>query len=111
LTVGSGPRPEEFTFPFAEARAALVAIDDAVAALRELVDVHERAVAEVRVGFAGQTRVGFDRGFDDLIGRVRASASALEAQRDELEADLATARRRREQQLDAIAAWERAVAP
>lgn len=109
MAVHPGPRPEEFDFPFAQAAAALGAIEDAAAALADMVSAHERAVTDVRVNFAGQTRDGFDQGFAQLVDRARTAVMALETQRDQLEDDIAAARLRRDQQLDAIADWGRAV--
>jgi hypothetical protein len=109
MTAHPGPRPPEFDFPFVEAVAVLGAIDDALGALADVIGAHEWAAADVRVNFAGQTRDGFDQGFAQLMDRARAAATALAVQRDQVEADIAVARRRRDQQLDAIADWGRAL--
>lgn len=104
-----GPRPEEFRFPFDEAEDALAAIEDAGAEVRAMVSAHEDAVVGARVDFEGETRAGFDQGFEQLMGEAEDGRRRLEAQYDELADDVATARLRREASLDERAEWERAL--
>lgn len=103
-----GPRPEVFAFPFAEAAAARAAIDAAADELRALLAAHEDAVAGARVGFEGETREHFDRGFAQLMGEVDQGVAALRAQSAALADDMDEARRRRERSLDELAEWTRA---
>ncbi len=102
-----GPRPEEFAFPFAEANAALAAIDQAVTELLALIRVHEEAVIGARVDFEGETRRSFDRGFAELLAQVDGGVARLENQRDQLEGDIEQAHRLRDASLNAIADWNR----
>lgn len=104
-----GPRPEEFAFPFAEASAALAAIDRAVTELLAMIQVHEEAVDGARVDFEGETRRSFDRGFAELLAQVDGGVRRLEAQRDQLEGDIEEAHRLRDASLDAVTEWNRAV--
>ncbi len=104
-----GPRPEEFAFPFAEADAALAAIDQAVTELLGMIQVHEQAVGGARVDFEGETRRSFDRGFAELLAQADGGVRRLEDQRDQLEGDIEQAHRLRDASLHAIADWHRAV--
>lgn len=104
-----GSRPDDFRFPFAEANAALVAIEDAVAELQAMVAVHEGAVTGAHVDFEGETRTGFDQGFTALLGQVDAGVRRLESQHDQLADDIDEARRRRQDSLEAIGDWNRAM--
>ncbi|MGH8905302.1 MAG: hypothetical protein ACRD0K_01995 [Egibacteraceae bacterium] len=101
-----GPKPGLFEFPFAQGRAAINAIDDAVVDLRGLVGQHEAAAAYARVGFEGQVREQFDQIFNESMGAWEGKTAILEGQRDELEAALAEAQRRLQASEDAIAEWQ-----
>jgi hypothetical protein len=101
----AGSRPDDFRFPFAEANAALAAIEDAVAELQAMVAVHEGAVAGARVDFEGETRTSFDQGFTTLLGQVDTGVRRLESQRDQLADDIDEAQRRRQDRLEAIGDW------
>lgn len=103
-----GPRPAAFAFPFAEAAAARSAIDAAAADLRGLLAVHSDAVTVARVGFEGETRRHFDRGFTQLMAEVDRGLGALRASSDALADDIDEAHRRREHSVDALADWTRA---
>lgn len=103
-----GPRPEVFAFPFAEAAAARAAMEAAADELRGLLAVHSDAVAGVRIGFEGETREHFDRGFAQLMAEVEHALAQLRAQSHALADDIDDADRRREHSLDALADWTRA---
>jgi len=101
-----GPRPDAFAFPFAQAATARSAIDTAAADLRGILAVHSDAVGVARVGFEGQAREHFDRGFAQLMAEVDRGLVDLRTQSDTLADDIDEARRR-EHSLDALADWTR----
>jgi uncharacterized protein YukE len=104
-----GARPLQFQFPFAEAEDALAAIADAIAELQSMVSVHDSAVVSARVNFEGQTRDGFDQGFEQLMAETDSGIQLLENQRSDLEDDIQTAHRRQADSLDAIEDWGQAM--
>ena len=97
----------DFEFPFAAARAAALAIDDAIAALRTLVSRHESAAERARVGFEGRTRTEFDRGLGQSITALEWKINLLDAQLLQLEDEMMLARRRVEESEAAHADWQR----
>ena len=102
-----GPEPADFEFPFAPARAAALAIEDVIAALRTLVSHHESAAERARVGFEGQTRTEFDRGLGQSITALEWKIALLDAQLLQLEDEMILARRQAEQSEAAHADWQR----
>lgn len=107
MTGHPGPRPELFEFPFAEATAALDAIEDLVDDLVRLEQRQGDASAAIRVGWEGLTASGFEHHTGVALDRLRGEVRALRHQADQLRADLATARARRDASIEARHAWQR----
>jgi len=101
-----GARPQEFEYPFAEARRALAALGDFADDVAAVVSLHSDALSAVRVNFSGSAREGFEAGFAEVVGAAEQLRTSLLADRDLLEAEIAEARRLRDASLDAIADWE-----
>lgn len=57
--------------------------------------------------FEGQTREGFDDDFEAITGDLDGRVSSLRDQLEQLDAALATARARQQENRDAIDAWSR----
>jgi hypothetical protein len=73
-----GPQPPLFEFPFAEARAALDAIESLVAALSSGARAHEQAAALPRRSFDGASRDAHERWLADVLDEVRGQRNLLE---------------------------------
>ncbi len=104
-----GPRPAEFTFPFALARQARAALDEAAGRLRVVVADHEAAARHARVDFAGPVREEFDRRLGHLLGEVHTEIAALRAEASRLDDLLADAAKRRADAEQALSRWEAAM--
>lgn len=100
-------KPEAYEFPFDAANAALKRLVATIAGYRAFAREHDQAVAEAYVDFRGPRRQSFEKGFLGGLDRVRSRVRALEAQRDELERMIRTARRLQEQREEDRRAWER----
>lgn len=104
-----GPAPAEFAYPFHEARAVLGAGDALEAGIAAVIDLHHAAAGAVRAGFEGATRTDFDAGLAEVTARLDGDLGVLRGDLGALEDDIALARQRREESLDAIADHEVAV--
>ena len=101
-----GPRPTEFAYPFEEARAAIVAIDELVDELALCAADHEAATAEASVGFEGASRRAFERRMGDALSTMAAHRRQLDGDAQELRAQLAIAHQRRRDREDAMRRWD-----
>ncbi|MDP8930014.1 MAG: hypothetical protein M3O70_15960 [Actinomycetota bacterium] len=101
-----GAQPEPLAFPFAAAHHAIAAIEAKVESLTRFLNDHGDAVAEVRVGFEGSAREGFDQAMDDALADTGNCLRQLEADLADLEQLVAEARRRVEARDDEITAWQ-----
>lgn len=104
-----GPRPADFEFPFAEARAAIEALDACAERLVETVGTHRDAAAHARVDFEGDTRQEFDRTLQDTTEDLDRVVQRLREQAGDLEETVTLAEQRRQASLDAIASWDAAL--
>lgn len=100
-----GPRPEPLVFPFAAAHHAIAAIEAKIESLRSFLSEHDDALAEVRVGFEGSVREGFDQAMGDRLAGTGDCLHQLEADLDDLEQLVAEARRRVEARDGEVTAW------
>lgn len=102
-----GPRPDPFVFPFAEARAAQLAMEDLADDLTHLAAVHEREAADARRAWQGTTAFDFDRALAELLWRLRHCIAVLLAQADAVAATSAQARTRLEASEQEQRRWQR----
>ncbi len=93
-------------FPFTAADHAIAAIEAKIESLRSFLSEHGDALAEVRVGFEGSVREGFDQAMDDGLTDTGNCLHQLEADLDALEQLVAEARRRVEARDGEITAWQ-----
>jgi hypothetical protein len=100
-----GPRPADLVFPFAEARAALVAIEAALDDLGGCVRDHEAAADVVCRDFEGRSREGFERGLAGVLGQLAVRRRQLGEDADHLRAVLADAARRRAEREQQQRTW------
>jgi FtsZ-binding cell division protein ZapB len=100
-----GPQPPLFSYPFEEARLAATAARNLADDLAQLADRYEQAAAVATVGFRGRTATTFEAQLHETIAGLRTEVAALHAQADQLEADVALARRREEAAAQARADW------
>ncbi|HKJ55827.1 MAG TPA: hypothetical protein VJ978_07545 [Nitriliruptoraceae bacterium] len=88
-----GTQPERLEFPFGHARAALAAINDVVAQLRDLEQAIDQGVADLHAGaFEGEFSSWFAATGDDLVAQIDSRITELEADADDLEALIEDAR-------------------
>jgi hypothetical protein len=100
-----GPRPGDLTFPVAEARAALAAIEHELDDLAACVGDHDAAAVEVCQGFEGRSRTSFEAGLTDVLSRLAVRRQQLAEDADELRRWLAEAGRLRAQREAQQRAW------
>lgn len=105
-----GQRPEEFDFPFAEARQLIAAIEGLLDEITGVVAARESAASSAFVGFEGQTRAQLEGLLEQTLQSLRRCRGELGGQITELEEAIVAARARREASLQAIAGWESAIA-
>lgn len=105
------PRPSEPTFPFAQARAAVTAIDELIDALRTFSNREGTAAADLFTGdFAGTFRQRFEQHHEQSAAEVKAlwhgSASVLEQDRAALVQQIDLAEQRRDDWQVALDQWK-----
>ncbi len=105
LSPHPGPAPDPFEFPFVAAKDALAELDDAVAVLRTGVERHARASSIVMDGFEGRTADEFRAALAGQLDAIDDHIATLNRLRDDLEDDIAAARRRQETAIEARADW------
>jgi hypothetical protein len=89
-----GSRPPDLVFPFAEARAALRAIEGEVDDLTGCARDHEHAAVEVCQGFEGRSRDAFDARLSQALAQLAVRRQQLADDADQLRHLLAEAARR-----------------
>jgi hypothetical protein len=100
-----GPRPGDLTFPVAEARAALAAIEDELDDLAGVARDHDAAAVEVCQGFEGRSRVAFETWLGDCLSRLATRRQQLAGDAESLRRWLAEAERLRAQREAQQRAW------
>lgn len=105
------PRPSEPTFPFAQARAAVVAIDDLMHALCTSSNRQGTASASLFTGdFAGTFRQRFEQHYDQSVTNVdqlwRGGTSVLEQDRARLVQQIARAEQCHDDWQFALDQWQ-----
>jgi hypothetical protein len=100
-----GPRPADLTLPFAEARAALAAIEDELDDLAGCARDHEAAAVEVCQGFEGRSRAAFEPWLGDVLGGLALRRGQLADDADALRRWLAEAQRLRADRRAQQRAW------
>jgi hypothetical protein len=104
-----GPQPALFAYPFAEARRAKQALEDAAARLQSTVRSHRLALGPAMQGFEGRTRHEFEPRLLAVLEGLEEHARALLSQADLLAHELDTASRRRDASVEARHRWRLAV--
>lgn len=100
-----GPEPELYSFPFVRADQAVGALDELADELLRLARDHEDAAATATVGFHGRAADDFTELLDATLEALREDARLLRGQADLLEQEIAVARRRHEDSVDARRDW------
>lgn len=102
-----GPRPEAFTFPFAEGHAALVSMEAELDDLAACVRVHEDAGGELCAITEGASAQAFEAWLASALARLRVERQQLADDVDALRARLALAEQQRADREQAIRTWQR----
>jgi hypothetical protein len=100
-----GPQPPPFEFPFAEARAALDAIEALVDALSRGARAHEQAAALPPRAFEGASRDAHERWSADVLDELRGQRSLLDDDAAHLRHRLLTAHHAQLDRERARAGW------
>lgn len=101
-----GPQPRPLEFPFAAAHSAIAAINAKIESLVWFRDGHGDSAADVRVGFEGSARDGFDQALGEALVDIDQIRRELETDLDALERLITEARHRIEARTEEIAAWQ-----